>query len=152
MTKLPSGAKLHMHMAISCVKNTHQVLSWVEVQASVVCLFVVLRQPDSDDIKTDRGLHTCTCTGIFRFNTDDRSLCLHVCRGWARKQNRETNHPSKHQTFVWHFYNVGPMSSTMVQQCANVIQMFCVCWDTVFVDDWIILWAKLRAASIWQWQ
>ena len=36
--------------------------------------------------------------------------------------------PSKHKTFVWHLYNVGPTSSTLVQHCTNVIQMFCVCW------------------------
>ena len=32
--------------------------------------------------------------------------------------------PSKHKTFVHHFYNVGPTSSTLVQHCINVIQMF----------------------------
>ena len=36
--------------------------------------------------------------------------------------------PSKHKTFVYHLYNVGPTSSTLVQHCINVIQMFCVCW------------------------
>ena len=37
--------------------------------------------------------------------------------------------PSKHKTFVQHLYNVGPTSSTLVQHCINVAQMFCVCWD-----------------------
>ena len=37
--------------------------------------------------------------------------------------------PSKHKTFVQHLYNVGPTSSTLVQHCAIVIQMFCVYWD-----------------------
>ena len=35
---------------------------------------------------------------------------------------------SKRKTFVQHLYNVGPTSSTLVQHCINVIQMFCVCW------------------------
>ena len=35
---------------------------------------------------------------------------------------------SKHKTFVYHLYNVGPTSSTLVQHCTNVIQMFRVCW------------------------
>ena len=36
--------------------------------------------------------------------------------------------PSKHKTFVKHLYNVGPTSSTSVQHCTNVIQMFCIYW------------------------
>ena len=35
--------------------------------------------------------------------------------------------PSKHKTFVQHLYNIGPTSSTLVQLCTNVIQMFCDC-------------------------
>ena len=38
-------------------------------------------------------------------------------------------YPSKHKTFVYHLYNVGPTSSTLVQHCINVIQICCVCWD-----------------------
>ena len=30
------------------------------------------------------------------------------------------------QTFVYYLYNVGPTSSTLVQHCANIIQMSCV--------------------------
>ena len=36
------------------------------------------------------------------------------------------NLPSKHKTFVQHLYNVYPTSSTLVQHCTNIIQMFCV--------------------------
>ena len=36
--------------------------------------------------------------------------------------------PSKHKTFVWQLYNVGPTSSTLAQHCTNVIQMFRVRW------------------------
>ena len=36
--------------------------------------------------------------------------------------------PIKHKTFVYHLYNVGPTSSTLVRHCTNVIQMLCVCW------------------------
>ena len=36
--------------------------------------------------------------------------------------------PSQHKTFVKHLYNVGPTSSTLVQHCINVIQMFWTCW------------------------
>ena len=36
--------------------------------------------------------------------------------------------PSKHKTFVWHLYNIGPTSKTLDRHCTNVIQMFCVCW------------------------
>ena len=37
---------------------------------------------------------------------------------------------AQHKTFVEHLYKVGPTSapSTLVQNCTNVIQMFCVCW------------------------
>ena len=37
----------------------------------------------------------------------------------------KSNHPSKNKTFVQHLYNVGPTSSTLVQHCINVIQIFC---------------------------
>ena len=39
--------------------------------------------------------------------------------------------PSKNKTFLWHLYNVGPTSSTLVQHCINVIQMFCVDWEWI---------------------
>ena len=39
-----------------------------------------------------------------------------------------TTRASKHKTFVWHLYNVGPTSKTLGRRCINVIQMFCVCW------------------------
>ena len=42
-----------------------------------------------------------------------------------------TSFPSKHKTFVEHLFNVDPTSSTLVQHCINVIQMFCVYWDAV---------------------
>ena len=32
--------------------------------------------------------------------------------------------PRKYKTFVWHLYNVGPTSSTLVQHCTNVIKCF----------------------------
>ena len=32
-------------------------------------------------------------------------------------------------TLVWYLYNAGRTSSTLVQHCKIVIQMFCVCWD-----------------------
>ena len=32
--------------------------------------------------------------------------------------------PSKHKTFVWHFYSVGPTLKTLGRRCTNVIQMF----------------------------
>ena len=32
--------------------------------------------------------------------------------------------------YLWrHLYKVGPTSSTLVQHCINVIEMFCVYWD-----------------------
>ena len=34
----------------------------------------------------------------------------------------------KHKSFVWHLYNVGPTSLTLVRHCTNVIQMFCAYW------------------------
>ena len=33
---------------------------------------------------------------------------------------------SKHKTFVYNLYNVEKTSSTLVQNCRNVTQMFCV--------------------------
>ena len=36
--------------------------------------------------------------------------------------------PASLKTFASHLYNVGPTSSTLVQHCTNVIQMFRVCW------------------------
>ena len=34
--------------------------------------------------------------------------------------------PIKHETFVKHLHSVGPTSSTLVQHCTHVMQMFCV--------------------------
>ena len=47
------------------------------------------------------------------------------------------NIPNKHKTFVYHLYNIGPTSSTLVQRCINAIQMFCVCWvKFTFKKNW----------------
>ena len=48
--------------------------------------------------------------------------------------------PRKHKTFVYHLYNVGPTTSTLVQHCINGIQMFCVCWPCLChtATDWQI--------------
>ena len=40
--------------------------------------------------------------------------------------------PSKHKTFVYHLYNVGQTSPTLVQHCTNVIQIICVYWVPPF--------------------
>ena len=33
-------------------------------------------------------------------------------------------YPSKHKTFVWYLYNVGPTSSTLVRHCINLYKCF----------------------------
>ena len=48
-------------------------------------------------------------------------------------ENIETILPINHKTFVYNFYNVGPTSMTLGRRCANVVQMVCVYWDTVFM-------------------
>ena len=40
--------------------------------------------------------------------------------------------PSKHKTCVWHLCNVGPTSVTLDRRCMNVIQMFCVYWESEY--------------------
>ena len=47
--------------------------------------------------------------------------------GWALEHNTK------------HLYNVGPTSSTLVQHCTNVIQIFCVCWDIMSTNKFIWL-------------
>ena len=48
--------------------------------------------------------------------------------GLTKKVFKST--PTKQtQTFVWHLYNVGPMSKTLGRRCINVVQMFCICWE-----------------------
>ena len=42
-----------------------------------------------------------------------------------------TSQPSKHKTFVQYLYNAGQTSSTLVQRCINIIQMFRVCWEYI---------------------
>ena len=39
------------------------------------------------------------------------------------------SNPTNTKTFVYHLYNVGPTSLTLVRHCANVIQMLCVYWE-----------------------
>ena len=56
------------------------------------------------------------------FSIIGQRLANHCSRFWSLLD------PSKHKTFVQHLYNVGPTSSTLVQRCINVIQMFCVCF------------------------
>ena len=54
---------------------------------------------------------------------------------------------SKHRTFVWHLYNAGPTSSTLVQHCTNVIQMFCVCWVCDLNFDMLFISAKQKGSN-----
>ena len=51
-------------------------------------------------------------------------------------------HPSKHKTFLYHLYKVGPTSSTLVQHCTNVIQMFRVCWDQTRRASYTSRWSQ----------
>ena len=44
---------------------------------------------------------------------------------------------SKHKTFVWHLYNVGPTSKTLVQHCINGIQMFCAYWGSGMFEQYL---------------
>ena len=119
------------HLVQNC---THQVLSWVEVQASVVCLSVALRQPDSDDIKTSRGLHTCT--GIFRFNTEDRyrgSIFMPTCmQGLSQKtkQGDQTSQQTQNicMTFVQCWTNIFNVGSTLCKCHTNVLLRYCIWW------------------------
>ena len=60
-------------------------------------------------------------------NKTDLSVIVRFC-GYKIMVARGAGGPSKPKTFAQHMYNVGPASSTLVQHCTNVIQMFCVCW------------------------
>ena len=55
--------------------------------------------------------------------------------------------PSKHNTFLRHLYNVGPTSSTLVQHCPNVIQMFSV--YTYIQSAWTIGCLASRSGTMW---
>ena len=52
-------------------------------------------------------------------------------------------------------YNVGPTSKTLGRRCANVIQMFCVCWATISNNDFAnsqrCLWRYYFTRSILKW-
>ena len=42
---------------------------------------------------------------------------------------------SKQKTFVYRLYDVGPTSSTLVQRCTKIRQMFCVYWVVTIACD-----------------
>ena len=62
------------------------------------------------------------------FKLDRRTVGLRVKIFTMAVYPMSHNIPSKHKTFVLHLYEVGPTFSTLVQQCKNVIQKFCVSW------------------------
>ena len=51
---------------------------------------------------------------------------LYVHLGGLKPDSFHLTAPSKHKTFAYNLYNVCQTSSTLVQNCKNVIQMFCV--------------------------
>ena len=64
-------------------------------------------------------------------STSDFTLNRHWIR-WFRNLRfiiYSHGYPSKHKTFVWPLFNVGPTSNTLGRRCTNAIQMFFVCWD-----------------------
>ena len=54
---------------------------------------------------------------------------------------------SKHKAFVYHLCTVGPTSSTLVQHCTNVIQMFCVYW-AISLPSWSCSFSR-QAKACW---
>ena len=55
---------------------------------------------------------------------------FHPCPGAGASPLAPALDPGKHKTFVQYLYNVGPTSKTLARRCTNVVQMFCVCWDS----------------------
>ena len=53
-------------------------------------------------------------------------VCLFTLQGRIVLNVMNTTYPSKHKTFVWHSYNVGPTSLTLGRRCINVIQIYWV--------------------------
>ena len=64
-----------------------------------------------------------------------------ISRDMNDKSAYFTCYPSKNKTFLLHLYNVCPTSSTLVQHCTNVIQMFCVYWDglTLLMNHYVFM-------------
>ena len=56
----------------------------------------------------------------------------------SRNKGLAEHVPSKRKTFVYQLYNVGTTSSTLVQHCTNVIQIFCVYWVSRATVDLLI--------------
>ena len=54
---------------------------------------------------------------------------------------------STYRANIKHLYNVGPTSSTLVQHCTNVIQMFCVYWVLTGLFHCVFQWARMS----WYW-
>ena len=60
------------------------------------------------------------------------------------RQNSNHNRlyaPSKHEAFVYHLYNVEPTSKTLGRRFINVIQMFCVYWVSLRMENLVVLYS-----------
>ena len=62
---------------------------------------------------------------------EDVFYCIMVLFNFPYEVSSESFMISSQQTqnICYHLHNVGPTSSTLVQDCTNVIQMFCVYWE-----------------------
>ena len=80
--------------------------------------------------KTYQNIHT----SFQPFDVLFKGCVIKICFGihgidWLSLKYIYIIYPSKHKTFLYHLYNVGPTSSTLVRHCINVIQKFCASWD-----------------------
>ena len=65
------------------------------------------------------------------YSTGVKKVHLEIKLEVLGKYVSNMQYPSKHKTFVYHLYNVGPTSKTLGRRCTNVIQLFCAYWDTI---------------------
>ena len=98
---------------------------------------------------TRMGLSFESCSDVLLFSRDDISLeFLWSFSSWpAGKVNLKCHMPGIHQKNSPVHKNIHVhYPSTLVQQCTNVIQMFCVCWVAEF-GYWCLSTSILASSS-----
>ena len=125
---------IYLHQKILSTRGNIDV--WPQQQSTILWTFYnMLLVPWSIG-----GSKMCLFSAYFRWQ--DAKFASWSCLQDILRGSRT----SKHKTFVYHLYNVGPTSKTLIQHCTNGIQMFCV-WMNEWMNE-ILYSACIQPAAV----
>ena len=120
------------------VERVNKVTELLRIREQIALHMIYVAHLTHEDCIETTSTMLAQCCGNYLYSYTTfifgTSICmpLIMSNGYVTGRHNVTNHHIVslyaypiHKTFVQHLYNVEPTSSTLVQHCINVMQMFC---------------------------